>query len=448
MSILSKALGLSGGSRNREQKSTYNNTNTSNVNNTNTIDRTTSTGLDATFLNNRDNLFNLLNSTLYGTTTGKDGKTIVDPTKASGFKRYIDPTTNLPINRFEGFGTDILGTGGAAGTGIGGTGGSFNMIRNMMGKGQAPGTVDPTTGVRTGGGTYYNAMDTATDIMGRKFDPIRAGTIVPGTVDPVTGKTIAPTVSDYMNPYQDQVIDRVKRDYMDAEALSLRGEGARARANRAFGGERHAQEENRVSEQNMDSYLDAVSGIRERGFDRATGLMTSDLNRRLSGDVSTGNLGLGTGQLNLAGSGAVTDMFNNLRNAGFSDAEAMTRIGMMIQGEEQKKKDFDFGEFSLERDDPMRKLMAGSGILSSLPYGTTGKVSGSDTLTGSTKTTGSGTNITSMPSQRRNPMTGALGGALGGLGMAGATGLLGKAGMVSPWGWALPVGMGLMGAMS
>ena len=380
MSILNNLL--SGGSRNR----------------TSTVSQSIN---DPRYMKERNATLDLMN-----TVTGRE------------WQGYTDAQGN-PIQRFANFGDDILGkVDPATGQRVGG---AFNITRNTVGTGLEPGKIDPTTGKLTGAGAYNQAINTAGNIANRSFGPIAGGNLISG------GGAGTPQLSQYMNQYDQGVIDKVGQDYAKALEIGSRNVGSSARAANAFGGSRHGVQEALSDDLNTQNYLGTVAGLRQAGFNQAADRMSGDLNRSLQGQIAQGNLGLGQGQLNLAGAGQQAALQDTARRAAYGDAQALQQIGLLQQANNQRQLDFDYGQFKEQQTHPERILALRQSILRGLPYNRQ-----------TTKTT----------PQTRNPMTGMLGGLLGGAGLAGSTGMLTSAGMTNPWGWGMLAGGALLGAMS
>ena len=336
---------------------------------------------------------------------------MMDTVSGAGFQGYTDAQGN-PIQRFTPFGTDIMGTvDPVTGQRVGG---ALNLTRGAVGMGGGP------------QGTYNQAIGTAGNIAGRSFSPIQGGNLITG------GGPGTPQLSQYMNQYDEGVIDKVGQDFQKAQELGLRDAGARARQANVFGGSRHGVQESLSNQANTQNYLNTVAQLRQSGFNQAADRMSGDLNRGLQSQIASGNLGLGTGQLNLAGAGQQAALQDTARRAAYGDAQALQQIGLLQQAQGQRQEDFNFQQFQAEQQHPERMLALRKNILSGLPYNQ---------------------QTTATQQQTKNPLTGMLGGALGGLGMAGATGMLGTSAagglaMTNPWGWGLIGGGALLGAMS
>ena len=271
---------------------------------------------------------------------------MMDNVTSGGYTPYTDP-------RFAGFNQDQLS--------------AMQGVRNLQGTGQ---------------GVYNQAIGTAGNIANRSFNPIQAGNLISG------GGPGTPQLSQYMNQYDQGVIDKVGRDFQKAQELGLRNEGAQARAAGVFGGSRHGVQEALSSSENTQNYLNTVSGLRQAGFNQAADRMSGDLNRGLQGQIAQGNLGLGQGQLNLAGARAQAGLQDTARQAAYGDQDALMKMGLLQQGQEQQQLDFDYGQFKEAQAHPERMLALRSSILSGLPYNQ---------------------QTTQSTPQTKNPMTGMLG---------------------------------------
>lgn len=321
---------------------------------------------DPRFMKERDRTFDLMN-------------TVTN----TPFQNYTDP-------RFADFNTDQLN--------------AMQATRNLQGSGQ---------------NNYQNAQNVAGNVANRSFGPITGGNLITG------GSPGGPQLSQYMNQYDQGVIDKVGQDYAKALEIGSRNVGSSARAANAFGGSRHGVQEALSDDLNTQNYLGTVAGLRQAGFNQAADRMAGDLNRGLQAQIASGNLGLGQGQLNLAGANQQAALQDTARRAAYGDAQALQQIGLLQQAQNQQQLNFDYNQFQQQQMHPERMLALRQSILGGLPYN-------QQTI----KTT----------PQTRNPITGMLGGAA----TAGALGAMGgltfSANPIAMGG--LMLGGGLLGAMS
>lgn len=94
-------------------------------------------------------------------------------------------------------------------------------------------------------------------------------------------QTAAGGMAAYQNPYQQQVIDATLRDIGGAQKMAMNQLGAQASQAGAFGGSRHGIAEAESNKAFNQQAIDAVSRMRQQGFNTALGASQADLQRQL-----------------------------------------------------------------------------------------------------------------------------------------------------------------------
>jgi hypothetical protein len=160
-------------------------------------------------------------------------------------------------------------------------------------------------------------------------------------------------LSNYQNPFTEQVIDNTLSDLDRARKIQLQSDQDAAIGQGAFGGSRSAILEAETNRNFADRAGDIASRLRSQGFDRATNLANLDINRGLQSDLYRSNI-LGN---------QLADQYKSLGLlSGYGDKDqALKQAGL----------DFDFNEFIREYDDPYRRINMLTGVTSGMPSGTT-----------------------------------------------------------------------------
>jgi hypothetical protein len=105
------------------------------------------------------------------------------------------------------------------------------------------------------------------------------------------GQTAAGGMAAYQNPYQQQVIDATLRDIGGAQQMAMNQLGAQATQANAFGGSRQGIAEAETNKAFNQQAIDAVSRMRQQGFNTALGASQADLNRQLGAAGQLAGLG-------------------------------------------------------------------------------------------------------------------------------------------------------------
>jgi len=157
-------------------------------------------------------------------------------------------------------------------------------------------------------------------------------------------------VSQFYNPYQNDVINAVKGDFAHERSAALDQVGAGAVAAGAFGGTRHGIAEGQALGDIARAEASTIAGIRQGGYNTA-------LQAALQNRATMGNLGLSAaGLLNL---------YNQ------QGATAQIALGDVQRGIQQQGYDTGFEEFMRQQQAPYQRVGLLQGYLASAPYGTT-----------------------------------------------------------------------------
>jgi len=181
--------------------------------------------------------------------------------------------------------------------------------------------------------------------------------------DPSTG--IAP----YMNPYEDQVVQQVQRDFDRVRKQQAIGDRSQAIGAGAFGGSRSALAESEGQRNLYEAELDALAQLRSSGYkgalDAASQAFENQQRRALTGGSYLGNLGQGIGNLARQQADLGTTLSGQQRN----DILDLTRMGGYRQAYEQDILDAT-RQTDVERQNlPYQQLSYLSDILSGVPSG-------------------------------------------------------------------------------
>ena len=106
----------------------------------------------------------------------------------------------------------------------------------------------------------------------------------------------------YMNPYQDQMLGGLQKDYGESLAMMKNQIGGGAGSANAFGGARHGVAEGVGGAKAMDDYLRSATGIRADSYDKGMQYMGQDQNRniQIANANNQANLGFGNMRMNAA----------------------------------------------------------------------------------------------------------------------------------------------------
>ena len=116
----------------------------------------------------------------------------------------------------------------------------------------------------------------------------------------------------YMNPYQDQMLGGLQKDYGESLAMMKNQIGAGAGGANAFGGARHGVAEGVGGAKAMDDYLRSATGIRADSYDKGMQYMGQDQNRNIAIANANNRANLGFGNMQMDAASRMGDPTNRL----------------------------------------------------------------------------------------------------------------------------------------
>jgi len=172
-------------------------------------------------------------------------------------------------------------------------------------------------------GALNSGIGTATGVAGYKPMNVSAATYQPTTV---AGTSLTP----YMNPYQQAVIDTTMQGLADQQAMTMNGLDAQASAAGAFGGSRHGVAMGTTNDAYAQQQAETLAALNAQNFNNAMGVAQFDVGQQnTAGQFNAGTnmqAQLANQQAGLAGAGLNLDAANtlgNLSNLGFGQGMAI-----------------------------------------------------------------------------------------------------------------------------
>lgn len=105
-------------------------------------------------------------------------------------------------------------------------------------------------------------------------------------------------ISKYMNPYNEEVVDRTQADLEKQRQVMQLQTNSAADAGKAFGGSRHGVTAAITNDDWGKNAGGIVAALRAAGYDRAADIGAQDLNRKLTADTTTAGMRLAADQSN------------------------------------------------------------------------------------------------------------------------------------------------------
>lgn len=139
------------------------------------------------------------------------------------------------------------------------------------------------------GGAGMQNLDTAADLTraGAGYAPMQVNSLYAGPAQADMSR-----ISQYMNPYTQQVIDASMADLEKARQTAAQQVGQRAMAANAFGGSRHGVAEALSNAEYGQTAGKTIAQLRQQGFDTAANLMQQDLARQQQSLLANQSVGM------------------------------------------------------------------------------------------------------------------------------------------------------------
>lgn len=204
---------------------------------------------------------------------------------------------------------------------------------------------------------------------------VRAATVNPATV----GRT---NLNQYMNPFQQQVIDTTMADLNRQQQMTQNQLGAQATAAGAFGGSRHGVAMGETNDAYARQQAAALAGLNSQNFMNAQQQAQFDsgqlnqgrqfnANSQMQARLANQQAGLNAANLGLSGA----QTLGNLSNTGFGQGMAITgqqaAMGAQQQALNQALINAQQGQFAGFTGAPAQSLGMQLGALGAVPFGQT-----------------------------------------------------------------------------
>lgn len=269
-------------------------------------------------------------------------------------------------------------------------------------------------GVRALQGTGAAAMDPAQAVATRVANA--------GTPMVSAGNFLSGNIGAYLNPQTD-MIERNALDAIDRQRMqSLNQTADQARSVGAFGGSRHGVMEGVTNSEAARVAGETSATLRGQAFDRASQLMTADIDRNLKADTLNQAATQTNNQTSLDAAKSLGTMAGQERQLTAQELALLEGVGKTQQGQAQAGLDVAYGDYQDQRAYPVDMLNLRTSALNLSPYART--------------------TTTQSPVTAASPFTSALGGASTGASIASNLGLTGNSGL-----FATGLG-GLLGGLS
>jgi len=149
-------------------------------------------------------------------------------------------------------------------------------------------------GMATAGEMGYRPMAVGSqNIAGTSYQAPTVAGVSPVTAQNVQAGQLATTsLSPYMNPYTQQVIQENEADILRGAQIGLTGLGAQAQAANAFGGSRHGVAMGEMGRNVLQQLAQSSAGLRQAGFQQAQQAAQQDIAGSMQAQLANQSAGL------------------------------------------------------------------------------------------------------------------------------------------------------------
>jgi hypothetical protein len=202
-----------------------------------------------------------------------------------------------------------------------------------------------------------------------QFNNARAGAYNPQQVQ---GQNfLQGDVGAYMNPYIQNVEQAALTNMQDALAQNVNQIGDRAIGANAFGGSRQGVMEGAAAAQGAKDFGALSAALRSQGYDAASGMMRSDMDRALQGDMANQQAGLAGNQQRIQAAMTGGALAGQAQGMGYTDLASLMGIGEQFRGYEQALLAQDAARFDANKAAMLEPLNLRLSALGMSPYGST-----------------------------------------------------------------------------
>ena len=163
-------------------------------------------------------------------------------------------------------------------------------------------------------------------------------------------------MSQYMNPYTQQVINTTMQDLESQRQMQQRQMGAQAQRAGAFGGSRHGVSESLTNLGFGQQMANTAANLRQQGYAQAQNIAQQDLARQMQAGLANQGAGLQGAQLRLGAAGQLGNLAQGAFGMGQSVQQNLQQQGALQQAQQQAIIDAIRQQYQSYQQQPERSL--------------------------------------------------------------------------------------------
>lgn len=174
-------------------------------------------------------------------------------------------------------------------------------------------------------------------------------------------------VGDYMNPYNQNVVDVARENMRIALGQNINQIGDKAIAAGAFGGSRQGIMEGVAAAEGARQLGDLSAGLQQKGFESATQMIGQDITNNLAAQRANQQSALDATKTGVAGSIALGHLAQSNQSSNLQDIQSVLSAGQGQQAWNQQAIDDAVAKWTAERNYPLEQLNIRMGAVTSSP---------------------------------------------------------------------------------
>lgn len=244
---------------------------------------------------------------------------------------------------------------------------------------------------RQAGNLYQDAIGQYQPYFDQAQSTIQSGLRAAPQIQAQTLRSGLSGISDYMNPYIQNVVNSVQDMSRQNLDQSLKQTADQAIAAKAFGGSRHGVQEGVATAQNNMNTNNLIANLLSGGYGQAAGMLSQDVGNNLTSQQS--NQSSFQNYLNnlLSGGGALANVGTMAQNSYNTGVNNLLNYGNLAQATDQNANTAAYNEWLRQQNMPLQLQQLYNQTVSTAPHSTANTSANNQTSTSNQNTSGTTT---------------------------------------------------------
>lgn len=220
------------------------------------------------------------------------------------------------------------------------------------------------------GNLYQNSVDQFSPYFDQAKQTIQSGLQSAPQINAQTLKNGLSGISDYMNPYINNVVDNISKIGQQNLDNALNQTHDQAIASKAFGGSRQGVQEGVATAQNNLNTNNLIANTLNQGYNNATNMLSQDVQNNLGAQQSNQNSYQNYLNNLLSGGGAIANLGTSAQNSLNAGIGNLLNYGNLAQTTNQNANTAAYNEWMRQQNLPYQAQQLYNSSVSSAPHST------------------------------------------------------------------------------